>query len=160
MGSHHTQASRVKGERRRTPPQEGRGIYSTYLCLFLCLCLCLNLPPWRKRGIEYSVVSTLDASVWWLPQKPCKCHLIDPQVSKGHTTGVLQTLPMVEPRPAFSHTVSPVCKPVWYMLHSTIQCTVIATCIMCTLYTRVGAWVSPPGVENELLKCCLYRGVG
>ena len=54
MGSHHTQASRVKGERRRTPPQEGRGIYSTYLCLFLCLCLCLNLPPWRKRGIKYS----------------------------------------------------------------------------------------------------------
>ena len=27
---------------------------------------------------------------------------------------------------------------------------------MCTLYTRVGAWVSPPEVENELLKCCLY----
>ena len=84
------------------------------------------------------------------------CHPINPQVSKGHTTGVLRTLPMVEPRPAFGHTVSSVCKPVWYMLHSTIQCTVIATCIMCTLYTRVGAWVSPPEVENELLKCCLY----
>ena len=38
----------------------------------------------------------------------------------------------------------------------TVHCTVIATCIMCTLYTRVGAWVSPPEVENELLKCCLY----
>ena len=112
-----------------------------------------NSFEWPKR---YKILLT----EYFLFQKPCKCHLIDPQVSKGHTTGVLRTLPMVEPRPAFSHTVSPVCKPVWYMLHSTIQCTVIATCIMCTLYTRVGAWVSPPGVENELLKCCLYRGVG
>ena len=25
-------------------------------------------------------------------------------------------------------------------------------------HVRMGAWVSPPGVENELLKCCLYRG--
>ena len=113
-----------------------------------------------KKSFEWPKKYEILLTEYFLFQKPCKCHLINPQVSKGHTTGVLRTLPMVEPRPAFSHTVSSVCKPVWYMLHSTIQCTVIATCIMCTLYTRVGAWVSPPGVENELLKCCLYRGVG
>ena len=79
------------------------------MLLSVALSFAKNSFEWPKK---YEILLT----EYFLFQKPCKCHLIDPQVSKGHTTGVLRTLPMVEPRPAFSHVVSPTCKPVWFIL--------------------------------------------
>ena len=133
----HTVRKQMWASHCPAPPQTMLWIWQLctdkiQMLLSVALSFAKNSFEWPKK---YKILLT----EYFLFQKPCKCHLIDPQVSKGHTTGVLRTLPMVEPRPAFSHTVSSVCKPVWYMLHSTIQCTVIATCIMCTLYTRVGA---------------------
>ena len=37
-------------------------------------------------------------------------------------------------------------------------CNMHTTCML--QHERMGAWASPPGVENQLLKWCLYRGVG